>query len=109
LNKLARYKRSSLFDLFVSDEGKKVLLPWLQYAHLIHIGGRVYDPLLGQWMTPAWDKVFDAQSKSPFDIFSYRFYNNDPVNPERNFFHMTSKFISTFMIQFRLIADIRSR
>ncbi len=62
-----------------------------QYAHLIHIGGRVYDPLLGQWMTPAWEKVGEVGSKSAFDIFAYRFYNNDPVNPGRNFFHMTGQ------------------
>jgi len=31
-----------------------------QYSHLSHIGGRVYDPLLGQWMTPDWEKVGDV-------------------------------------------------
>jgi hypothetical protein len=42
-------------------------------------------------MTPDWEKVFDSRSKSPFDIFSYRFYNNDPVNTDRQFFHMTGE------------------
>ena len=72
-----------------------------QYTRLIHMKaphsningeGRVYDTLLGQWMTP---KVFGGVSKigeemrSPFDVFAYRFMNNDPINMNRNFFHMT--------------------
>ena len=73
-----------------------------QYTHLIHMRGennngaegRVYDTLLGQWMTP---KLFGGISKikeglrSPFDVFSYRFMNNDPINMHREFFHMTGR------------------
>ena len=61
-----------------------------QYTHLIHIGERVYDPLLGQWMTPSWEKL-GSKIRSPFDVFSYRFHNNDPINLNRKFFHMTGK------------------
>ena len=68
-----------------------------QYTHLIHMRttnneGRIYDTLLGQWMTP---KIFGGISKigegmrSPFDVFAYRFMNNDPINMRREFFHMT--------------------
>ena len=74
-----------------------------QYTHLIHMRsgdennnaeGRVYDTLLGQWMTP---KLFGGISKiaegmrSPFDVFSYRFGNNDPINIRKELFHMTGK------------------
>ena len=72
-----------------------------QYTHLIHMRGqndntegRVYDTLLGQWMTP---KLFggiinvNEGMRSPFDVFSYRFMNNDPINMRRDLFHMTSK------------------
>ena len=69
-----------------------------QYTHLIHMRGdgngegRVFDTVLGQWMTP---RLFGGISKivdgirSPFDIFSYRFMNNDPINIRQEFFHMT--------------------
>ena len=60
-----------------------------QYTHLIHIGNRVYDPLLGQWMTPSWEQVKDI--RTPFDVFAYRFQNNDPINKDRRFFHMTGE------------------
>ena len=70
-----------------------------QYTHLIHMRGngdgegRVFDTVLGQWMTP---RLFGGISKisdgirSPFDIFSYRFMNNDPINIRQEFFHMTN-------------------
>ena len=72
-----------------------------QYTHLIHMRGpndnaegRVYDTLLGQWMTP---KLFggiinvNEGMRCLFDVFSYRFMNNDPINMRRDLFHMTSK------------------
>ena len=61
-----------------------------QYTHLIHIGDRVYDPLLGQWMTPSWEKV-GQEIRSPFEVFAYRFHNNDPVNHNKKYFHMTGE------------------
>jgi hypothetical protein len=79
-----------------------------QYTHLIHMRGgdennnaegRVYDTLLGQWMTP---KLFGGLSKiaegmrSPFDVFSYRFGNNDPINIRKELFHMTGKIYDFF-------------
>ena len=69
-----------------------------QYTHLIHMRGdgnsegRVFDTILGQWMTPSLfggiSKISDG-IRSPFDIFSYRFMNNDPINMKQEFFHMT--------------------
>ena len=52
-----------------------------QYTGLVHFGGRVYDPLLGQWMTPDLDRVM-LRMRSPYDVFAYRFRNNNPVNNE---------------------------
>ena len=54
-----------------------------QYTHLVHFGDRVYDPVLGQWMTPDWMKIAKpGNMKSPFDVFTYRFNLNDPINVE---------------------------
>ena len=62
-----------------------------QYTHLVHIEGRVYDPVLGQWMTPDWTKVARPGSmKSPYDVFNYRFFNNDPINLNRQSDLMTN-------------------
>ena len=47
----------------------------------MHFGDRVYDPLLGQWMTPDLDTAM-LKLESPYDVFAYRFRNNDPVNAE---------------------------
>ena len=52
-----------------------------QYTGLVHFGDRVYDPLLGQWMTPDLDLAM-LRMGSPYDVFAYRFRNNDPVNNE---------------------------
>src|SRR5699024_4048587 len=39
--------------------------------------GRVYDPTIGQWLTPNWDAVGGDLENM---IHLYRFSNNDPVN-----------------------------
>ncbi|XP_071744523.1 teneurin-m isoform X2 [Lepeophtheirus salmonis] len=59
-----------------------------QYTKLVHFGSRVYDPLLGQWMTPNWEKI-GQNMHSPFQIFVYRFRNNDPINGDQNLPLMT--------------------
>ena len=70
-----------------------------QYTHLIHLGDRVYDPVLGQWMTPLWTKVANPGAmKSPFDVFCYRFHSNDPINLYKKTRLMTGKF-SLFKIR----------
>ncbi|CAM1325684.1 TENM2 (predicted) [Pycnogonum litorale] len=47
---------------------------------LIHFtGGRVYDPLLGLWVTPSWDDVQNRVS-DPLSMHLYRFNRNNPVN-----------------------------
>lgn len=41
--------------------------------------GKVYDPLIGQWMTPNWENVVDRIT-TPTKLHLYRFNGNDPVN-----------------------------
>ncbi|KAJ1529492.1 hypothetical protein ONE63_006265 [Megalurothrips usitatus] len=50
------------------------------HTQLVYIKGRLYDPSIGQWMTPAWEELA-SQLTSPTDVFIYRFHNNDPINP----------------------------
>ena len=53
------------------------------FFRLVHFGDRVYDPVLGQWMTPGWETLVNNMV-SPFNIFSYRYINNNPYNPTNN-------------------------
>lgn len=41
--------------------------------------GQVYDPLIGQWMTPNWETILSRIS-SPNHLHLYRFNGNDPIN-----------------------------
>lgn len=41
--------------------------------------GKVYDPLIGQWMSPLWENVLDRVDK-PTHLHLYRFNGNDPIN-----------------------------
>lgn len=59
------------------------------HTQLVYIKGRLYDPSIGQWMTPAWEELA-SQLTSPTDVFIYRFHNNDPINPpQRKINYMT--------------------
>jgi RHS repeat-associated protein len=52
-----------------------------EHTRLVHYGDRVYDPLLGQWMVPAWEQLGGEQGiTSPFQLFVYRYMNNNPIN-----------------------------
>lgn len=42
-------------------------------------GGKVYDPLIGQWMSPMWQEVVQRLHK-PTKLHLYRFNGNDPIN-----------------------------
>ncbi|XP_049938928.1 teneurin-m [Schistocerca serialis cubense] len=55
---------------------------------LVYIKKRLYDPVVGQWMTPAWEEMAN-QLTTPTDIFIYRFNNNDPINPRHVINYMT--------------------
>ena len=54
-----------------------------KHTRLVHFGDRVYDPVLGQWMTPDWEKL-GKDIHSPFDVFAYRFMNNNPMNGDQD-------------------------
>lgn len=45
--------------------------------------GKVYDPLIGQWMTPTWTNVIDRVT-TPTKLHLYRFNGNDPVNVDHD-------------------------
>ncbi|XP_055383652.1 teneurin-m isoform X3 [Condylostylus longicornis] len=48
---------------------------------LVYVENRLYDPTVGQWMTPLWETLATEMSL-PTDVFIYRFHNNDPINPK---------------------------
>lgn len=45
--------------------------------------GKVYDPLIGQWMSPNWENVVE-RVVTPTKIHLYRFNGNDPINSEHD-------------------------
>lgn len=53
-----------------------------QVTTLVHMpNGKVYDPLIGQWMAPNWENVVERITK-PTKLHLYRFNGNDPINTE---------------------------
>ncbi|XP_076303284.1 teneurin-a transmembrane protein isoform X10 [Lasioglossum baleicum] len=47
---------------------------------LVHMpNGKVYDPLIGQWMSPLWENVLDRVD-TPTHLHLYRFNGNDPID-----------------------------
>lgn len=55
---------------------------------LIYMENRLYDPTVGQWMTPSWEHLATKMSL-PTDVFIYRFHNNDPINRKEAVRYMT--------------------
>lgn len=63
----------------------------LQVTSLVHMsGGKVYDPLIGQWMTPIWTDVLNRVT-DPKQLHLYRFNGNDPINVGRSQKHLAGK------------------
>ncbi|XP_059059480.1 teneurin-m [Achroia grisella] len=58
-------------------------------TNLVYLDNRLYDPMVGQWMTPSWEHLATKLSL-PTDIFIYRFKNNDPINKNQNVPYMTN-------------------
>ncbi|XP_043269073.1 teneurin-a isoform X3 [Venturia canescens] len=51
-----------------------------QVTSLVHMpNGKVYDPLIGQWMSPLWENVLDRVA-TPTHLHLYRFNGNDPID-----------------------------
>ncbi|XP_069941027.1 teneurin-a isoform X3 [Cherax quadricarinatus] len=49
-------------------------------TELVHMPrGRIYDPLIGQWLSPAWEDVLN-NILTPGKLSLYRFNGNDPIN-----------------------------
>ena len=71
----------------VSDSWPGLYLPvdfcgglWDAATELVHMpGGRVYDPFVGQWLTPDVDG-FVRNLMNPRRLHLYRFNGNDPIN-----------------------------
>ncbi|XP_068081732.1 teneurin-a [Anabrus simplex] len=60
-----------------------------QVTSLVHMpNGKVYDPLIGQWMSPMWEGVLDRVA-NPTQLHLYRFNGNDPINVRRSPQHLT--------------------
>ena len=55
-------------------------------TNLIYIKDRLYDPTIGQWMTPDWERLANNMIL-PNDVFIYRFRINDPINGWRSQLH----------------------
>ncbi|XP_072941823.1 teneurin-m isoform X2 [Epargyreus clarus] len=58
-------------------------------TNLVYLDNRLYDPVVGQWMTPNWEHLATKLSL-PTDIFIYRFKNNDPINKNQDVPYMTN-------------------
>ncbi|XP_060532128.1 teneurin-a isoform X2 [Cylas formicarius] len=51
-----------------------------QVTSLVHMpNGKIYDPLIGQWMSPLWENVLERVA-TPTQLHLYRFNGNDPIN-----------------------------
>ncbi len=58
-----------------------VLEPLTETVHMLD--GKVYDPVIGQWMTPDWQGVVTRVTR-PNLMHLYRFNGNDPINYRRD-------------------------
>lgn len=84
------------FIRFFIDANKTVNFVW-QVTSLVHMpSGKVYDPLIGQWMSPIWEGILDRVS-NPVQLHLYRFNGNDPINVQRNPQHLTGMPTDTFV------------
>ncbi|VVC91201.1 unnamed protein product [Leptidea sinapis] len=88
--------KRSPFGKIVKDSNPSFYVPIdfqggvLDYGtNLVYLDNRLYDPVVGQWMTPSWEHLATKLSL-PTDIFIYRFRNNDPINQNQKVPYMTS-------------------
>ena len=61
-------------------------------------GGKVYDPLIGQWMSPMWQEVVQRLS-NPTKLHLYRFNGNDPINVHQTPHQLGGKYQLNFKIR----------
>ncbi len=67
--------------------GLAALMPGAEFLYDPR-SGRFYHPRLAQYLNPDWESLQQPLT-SPFGLFSYRFRNNDPVNPRQELEYMT--------------------
>ncbi|XP_044012894.1 teneurin-m isoform X2 [Aphidius gifuensis] len=92
---LVKEMRRTPFGKIIKDTNPDFYLPidfhgglFDPNTKLIYLNKRLYDPTVGQWMTPAWEQMANELT-TPTDIFIYRFRNNDPVNLNLDVKYMT--------------------
>ncbi|XP_053597810.1 teneurin-m isoform X3 [Microplitis demolitor] len=92
---LIKEMRRTPFGKIIKDTNPDFYLPidfhgglFDPITKLVYLNKRLYDPTVGQWMTPAWEQMVN-QLTTPTDIFIYRFRNNDPINAKLNVEYMT--------------------
>lgn len=56
---------------------------------------KVYDPLVGQWMTPVWEGLLNTVYH-PKQLHLYRFNGNDPVNVKEGDFFLKGNRIKLY-------------
>ena len=91
--KLVKQVRRTPFGRTMHDSNPGLKLPvdfngglLEEHTRLVHFGDRVYDPVLGQWMVPAWEQLGQEERgiESPFQLFVYRYMNNNPMNRQQD-------------------------
>uniref|UniRef100_A0A8D8XG00 Tenascin-like protein n=1 Tax=Cacopsylla melanoneura TaxID=428564 RepID=A0A8D8XG00_9HEMI len=89
-----------------------------QVTSLVHMpNGKIYDPLIGQWMSPQWENILD-RLYSPRHLHPYRFNGNDPINAkidtrditdERLWLSKVGYSLSSLVPQMNMKTDILSK
>ncbi|XP_044730762.1 teneurin-m isoform X2 [Chrysoperla carnea] len=92
---LVKEMRRTPFGKIIKDSNPDFYLPvdfhgglYEPNTRLVYLNKRLYDPIVGQWMTPTWEELA-TKLTTPTDIFIYRFQNNDPINKKQNITYMT--------------------
>lgn len=68
-----------------------------QVTSLVHMAnGKVYDPLIGQWMSPLWENLIE-RIHTPSQLHLYRFNGNDPINVRPQDKKPTGKLLFPFL------------
>lgn len=69
-----------------------------QVTSLVHMAnGKVYDPLIGQWMSPLWENLIE-RIHNPTQLHLYRFNGNDPINVRPQYKKPTGNFFMLILI-----------